>query len=109
MTERSGMTEKTVLCGASAYTRKNFFNQEFSILPQRVQDELHILCVLFTEDVGGVLTLYFSEDGELHLETEAEETDASYDEIGAGLKIRQLQTEKKELFESLEMFWKVFR
>ena len=103
------MSEKTVLCGASAYSRKYFFNRDFAALPQRVQDELHILCVLFTEDVGGILTLYFSDEGKLCLETDAEETDAAYDEIGAGLKIRQMQTEKREMFEALEMFWKVFR
>lgn len=103
------MNESTVLCGASAYSRKYFFNPDFSILPQRVQDELRILCVLFTEDVGGVLTLSFDEEGTLCLNTEAEETDASYDEIGAGLKIRQMQEEKRELFESLELFYKVFQ
>lgn len=103
------MNESTVLCGASAYSRKYFFNPDFSILPQRVQDELHILCVLFTEDVGGILTLSFDEEGTLRLNTEAEETDVSYDEIGAGLKIRQMQEEKRELFESLEMFYKVFQ
>ena len=67
------------------------------------------MCVLFTEDVGGILTLSFDEDGTLCLNTEAEETDASYDEIGAGLKIRQMQEEKRELFESLELFYKVFQ
>lgn len=103
------MNDSTVLCGASAYSRKYFFNPDFSILPQRVQDELHILCVLFTEDVGGILTLSFDENGSLCLNTEAEETDVSYDEIGAGLKIRQMQEEKRELFESLEMFYRVFQ
>ena len=103
------MSESTVLCGASAYSRKYFFNPDFSVLPQRVQDELHVLCVLFTEDVGGILTLSFDEDSTLCLNTEAEETDASYDEIGAGLKIRQMQEEKRDLFESLELFYKVFQ
>lgn len=102
------MSEQTVLCGANAYNRKYFFNPDFSVLPQRVQDELHILCVLFTEDVGGILTLSFDEEGTLCLQTEAEEADAAYDEIGAGLKIRQLQQEKRELFESLELFYRVF-
>ena len=31
-----------------------------------------------------------------------------YDEIGASLKVRQLQREKRETFEMLEMFYKVF-
>ena len=29
-------------------------------------------------------------------------------DIGAGLKIKQLQEEKKELFEALETYWQVF-
>ena len=31
-----------------------------------------------------------------------------YDEIGSVLKIKKLQTEKKELLESLELYYRVF-
>ena len=55
------MMDKVVLCGASSYEQKYYFNEEFKSLPQSVQDELHIMCVLFTEDVGGVLTLEFDD------------------------------------------------
>ena len=34
--------EKVVLCGASAYEQKYYFNQDFASLPQSVQDELHV-------------------------------------------------------------------
>ena len=34
--------------------------------------------------------------------------DILYDDIGSGLKIRQIQLEKAELLESLEMYYKVF-
>ena len=40
--------EKVVLCGASAYEQKYYFNQDFASLPQSVQDELHVMCVMFT-------------------------------------------------------------
>jgi hypothetical protein len=66
------------------------------------------MCVLYTEDVGGILTLEFDENGRLRFKTEALEADARYDEIGSGLKIKQLQQDKKELLESLEMYYKVF-
>ena len=49
--------EKQVLCASSAYEKKFYFNDEFSSLPQDVKDELKIMCVLFTEEVGGILTL----------------------------------------------------
>ena len=42
------------------------------------------------------------------IRTEADEGDLLYDEIGAGLKVKQLQKEKAETFEALEMFYKVF-
>ena len=49
------MNDEIVLCGASSYNKKYYFNEQFSSLPQGIQDELHIMCVLFTADVGGVL------------------------------------------------------
>ena len=61
-----------------------------------------------TADVGGVLQVVFDEDGSLQLRTQTEEDDILYDEIGSVLKIKQLQREKEELFESLEMYYRVF-
>ena len=100
-------SEKTVLCGASAYTEKYYLNDEFQALPDAIKDELKIMCVLYTNDVGGVLTLEFSEDGELCFHTEAEENDFSYDEIGSVLKIKQFRNEKRELLEAVETYYRV--
>ena len=94
--------DNITLCGASAYEKKFYFNQDFNALPDHVKKELQIMCVLYTEDVGGILTLEFDENGRLQFKTEALEADARYDEIGSGLKIKQLQQDKKELLESLE-------
>lgn len=102
------MEETKVLCGANSYTQKYYFNDEFSSLPDNVKDELKILCVLYVEDVGGVLTLEFDEAGSLNLKVESEETDYLFDEIGSVLKIKEIQREKTELLESLELFYKVF-
>lgn len=100
--------DKIVLCGASAYEQKYYFNQDFSSLPDAVKQELQIMCVLYTEDIGGILTLEFDEEGNLQFKTEALDADAMYDEIGSVLKIKQLQSEKRELLESLEMYYRVF-
>ena len=100
--------DKIVLCGASAYEQKYYFNQDFSSLPEAVKQELQIMCVLYTEDIGGILTLEFDEDGSLKFKTEALDADAMYDDIGSVLKIKQLQSEKRELLESLEMYYRVF-
>ena len=100
--------DKIVLCGASAYEQKYYFNQDFSSLPDAVKQELQIMCVLFTEEVGGILVLEYDEEGNLQIITEADEGDLLYDDIGCGLKIRQMQMEKRDLLESLEMYYKVF-
>lgn len=102
------MGERKVLCGANSYTQKYYFNDEFSILPDSVKQELQILCVLYVEDVGGILTLEFDGEGNLELRVENEEADYLFDEIGSVLKIKQIQREKTELLESLELFYKTF-
>lgn len=100
--------ENIVLCGASAYEQKYYFNQDFGSLPDHVKKELQILCVLFTEEIGGILTLEFDEEGNLQFKTEALDADARYDEIGGALRIKQIREEKRELLESLEMYYRVF-
>ena len=100
--------DKMVLCASSAYEKKFYLNENFEGLPQHVKDELKIMCVLFTEDVGGVLTLVFDEEGNLLLEVSANEGDLLYDDIGSELKIRQIRKEKAELLQSLELYYKVF-
>ena len=100
--------EENVLCAASTYEQKYYFNQKFSALPEGIKEELQILSVMFTEEVGGIFSLVFDEEGNLTMETEADEEDILYDEIGSVLKVKQLQETKKELFESLEMFYRTF-
>lgn len=102
------MDEEMVLCAASSYEQKYYLNPEFESLPEAVKQELRIMCVLYTADVGGVLLLVFDENGNLELKVEHNEGDFSFDEIGSVLKIKELQNTKEELFKSLEMFYKVF-
>ncbi|MEE8835840.1 MAG: DUF6145 family protein [Eubacteriales bacterium] len=99
----------TVLCGANSYDRKYYFNEEeFSILPDHIKKELQILCVTFTENCGGIMTLEYDEKGSLEIRTEAEEADAMYDDINAGMQVEKIRRDKKDLFEALEMFYRVF-
>lgn len=100
--------EKTVLCASSAYEKKFWINEDFNILPEQIRQELKIMCVLFTEDVGGVLSLEYDEDGTLMFKIDADESDYLFDEIGSALKIKKLQKEKEELLEALEIYYKVF-
>lgn len=100
--------DRIVLCGANSYEQKYYFNEQFSNLPENIRQELQIMCVLYTEDVGGILTLEFEEDGTLEFLVTAEETDYLFDEIGSVLKIKQYQMEKRDLLEVLEMYYRVF-
>ena len=104
----SKQKDDVVLCISNSYERKFYLDEAFQGLPQSIKDELKIMCVLFTEDVGGILKLFFTEDGTLEIQTEYEEGDLLYDDIGSVLKVKQIQNEKRELLESLEMFFKVF-
>ena len=98
--------ERIVVCGANAYEQKYYFNKEFSKIPQSVQDDLHILCVLFTEEVGGVFTIGFDEDGELLLETRADDDDITYDEIASGMMIKKVRDSRQEVFEALQLYYR---
>ena len=100
--------KRVTLCGASAYEQKYYLNEDFKSLPSQIQDELKVMCVLFTEDVGGVLTLVFDEEGNLLLEISADEGDLLYDDIGSELKIRQIQRQKADLLEALELYYQTF-
>lgn len=99
---------RMVLCGANAYEKKYYFNQKFSGIPESIKNELHIICVLFTEEVGGIFTIAFEEDGSLTMETNAEEDDIYYDEISSGLLVNKIRQTRQELFESLSLYYRVF-
>jgi len=100
--------DRVVLCGANSYEEKYYLNPDFEQLPQSIKDELKIMCVLYVHDVGGILTLVFEEDGSLQLEVSSEEFDTMFNDIGSQLKIKEIQREKKELLEALQIFYKVF-
>ena len=100
--------KQMVLCGANAYKKKYYFNPKFCILPKQIQNELHIMCVLFAEEIGGIFTVEYNEKGKLKLRTEVLEVDARYDDLGGMHRIKQLQDRKRELFQALELFYQIF-
>ena len=99
---------RIVLCGANAYEQKYYFNNQFDKIPDSIKDELHVICVLFTEEIGGIITIVFEEDGTVSIETNAEPDDLLYDEIGSGLLVREIRRNRQEMFESLQLYYRVF-
>ena len=100
--------ENEVLCASSAYEKKFYLNENFEKLPEDIKKELKIMCVLFTEDVGGILTMEYDEKGNLDFQVISEEGDYLFDEIGSVLKIKEYQETKKELLEALELYYRTF-
>lgn len=100
--------EKVVLCGANSYEEKYYLNPDFEQLPDDVKNELKIMCVLYVHDVGGILTLVFEENGELCFEVTSDDFDPMFDDIGSQLKIKQLQRDKQDLLQALQLYYKVF-
>lgn len=96
-----------VLCGASSYDKKYYFNPLFSKLPENIKRELQIMCVTFTEDAGGILTMEFAPDGTLNFNVRAADGDLMFDDIACGMKISRFRSERRELLEELELFYKV--
>lgn len=104
----SGESGMVILCAASAYKNKYYFNPSFAGLPESIKEDLQILCVLYTSDVGGILTLQFDDKGNLLFHVTSEENDYFFDEIGSVLKVKQIQREKQELLEALELYYRAF-
>lgn len=96
-----------VLCATSAYEEKYYFNPLFSRLPDSVQKELRIICILFTDEIGGIFAMEYNQEGNLQFLTEARDWDYQYDEIGAALMIKEIQKSRRDLLRSLELFYQV--
>ena len=99
---------RIVLCGSNAYEKKYYFNPLFDSVPESVKEELHIICVLLTEEAGGVFLIVFEPDGSISMETEAAEEDILYDDITAGLLVSEIRRHRQTLFEELQLFYRVF-
>ena len=99
--------ETEVLCAASAYEEKYYLNPKFEKLPESVRSELKVICVLFTEEIGGRFLMEFTPEGDLQFRTEALDSDYNYDEIGAALMCREIRTRRQDLMREMELYYQV--
>ncbi|MCR5202568.1 MAG: DUF6145 family protein [Lachnospiraceae bacterium] len=99
--------DMVILAVSNSYEKKYYLDEEFSDLPSQIKDELKIMCVLYTEEIGGILTLMFDKEGNLNFLVSAKETDAFFDDIGSELKIRKIRKDKREFLSSLEKYYRV--
>ena len=82
-------------------------NPLFEKLPEDIKKELKIICVSFTEEIGGIISLEFDKEGSLNIKLIIADEDIYFDEIESGMRISQIQRQKEELFKSLELYYKL--
>ena len=105
--EATAENYRVILCGANSYEKKYYFNHKFDKIPENIKEELHIICVLFTEEVGGVFTIGFTPYGELEMDAQKDEGDLLYDEIGAELLMKEIHRKKADMLKALSIYFKV--
>lgn len=98
---------RIVICGANSYDKKYYFNKKFDNLPTNIKEELHIICVFFTEEAGGIFTISFTPFGHIEFDTRHEEGDLLYDEISARLLIKEIRMRKREMLDALSIYFRV--
>lgn len=98
---------KIVMYAASCYNQKYYFNTEFEDLPIEVKNEIKTVCVSLAEKLHCIFVIGFYVDGTVYIETQSEESDYNFDDIGSQLEIKKLQKEKEELFKSLKLWYNV--
>lgn len=99
------MESPKILCGANYYEQKFYLNEFYKNLPEAVKQELQIMCVLFVNEVRGIILLEFDDAGNLLIHVTSREGDIYFDEQGSELKVAMLRREKRELFEQLEEYY----
>ncbi len=108
MSEQEMLQQKEViLCVSNSYEMKYYLNPFFEKLPEAVKAELKIMCVFFSEEVGGIMILLFDKEGELKIKVKIADADVLFDEIECDLRIKELQQTKQELLNSISLYYKV--
>ncbi|MCD7905961.1 MAG: DUF6145 family protein [Clostridiales bacterium] len=101
--------EKSVICAASVYKQKYFFNDKYGGLPEEIKKQIRVKVITLAEKLHCVFLMGFYDDGDVYFETRAEENDFDFDEIGATLEVRRLERDERELIEQLGVWYKVFK
>lgn len=100
--------EKQILAVASYEKQKYFIEPKFEALPEEIQKELKIMCVLAAQKLCCTFLIGFEEEGNIYFETIKPEQCIDFDDIGAELEIKKLQSENKDLLKALKVWYVVF-
>ena len=95
---------RKILAVSNSYIKKYYIDDSLIMLPAEIKNELKIMLVTLTEDIGGIVEMVY--DDEIVLVSYSDKNDFSYDEIDAKLKTRNLENEKKDFFTNLSTYYK---
>lgn len=98
--------QKEILAVASYEKKKYFIEPKFEALPEEIQKELKILCVLTAEKLHCNFLVGFQKEGDIYFQITEKEID--FDDIGAELEIKKIQSEKKEFLKALKLWYVLY-
>lgn len=102
------MHKKTVLIAASSYKEKFYTNPQFIKIPNTVIKELQILCINTAEKLRCIICIGFYPTGNVYLEAITDGSDTSHNESYTTQIIDNLLEDHKDLFQKLELWYKIF-
>lgn len=100
--------KKQILAVASFEKQKYFIEPKFQALPEEIQKDVKVLCVLTAQKLCCTFLMGFEEKGDIYFETIKSEQSIDFDDIGAELEIKKIQSENKELLQALKLWYIVF-
>ncbi len=101
--------EKITLAAASFEKQKYFFAPEFQKLPDDIQNEIKVICVMTAQKLCCTFVMGFEETGDIFFELIKNEGQLDFDEIGAELEIKEMRRTKKELLKALKLWYLIFQ
>ncbi|MEY8319641.1 DUF6145 family protein [Lachnospiraceae bacterium 46-61] len=100
--------EKQILAVASYEKQKYFIEPKFQILPEEIQKEIKIMCILTAQKLCCTFLIGFEKQGDIYFETIKEQQSIDFDDIGAELEIKRIQSEKEQLLKALKLWYIIY-
>lgn len=101
--------DKQIFISASYYKQKYYANPKYEGMPAEIRNQMRSLCIMLAEKLHGIITLGFDPTGEVFFEIAPEEGDQEYDEIGAQLELKDVETEHEEVLKKMKLWYLMYQ
>lgn len=92
---------------SNSYIKKYYLDDRLEVLPKEIKTKIKKILVKLTEEIGGVIIVYYNNDeNDLIFDIKNNDDDYSFDEIAAKYKLSKLEKEYEELFSQIASFCK---